>query len=144
MKRYQADKNCMIFLRILIILIMVVLDTLVYVYLQKYSIIMYILMGVISILGIFFASIYVPIYFKKVSFTVSEELLLKESGFFIKVNQTMKVSSVQYITSIYIPLFRYIGFNFIIFNALGGSMIFTFLNTNDSDEIYNNINKSIQ
>lgn len=143
MKKYQADKNCMIFLRLLIISLMIILDILVYVYLQKYSIIMYILMGLISILGIFFASIYVPLYFRNVCFTVSNEIISKESGFFIRTNQTMKVSSVQYITTIYIPLFRYIGFNFIIFNALGGYMIFTFLNKHDSTEIYSNINRLI-
>ncbi|MGN1411272.1 MAG: hypothetical protein ACI4WH_02020 [Oscillospiraceae bacterium] len=143
MKKYQADKNCMIFLRIIIILVMVILDILVYVYLQKYSIIMYISMGIISVIGVFFASVYIPLYFKNVSFTVSEEFLSKESGFFIKTNQTMKVSSIQYMTRIYIPLFRYIGFNFIIFNALGGYMIFTFLNKDNSTEIYENINQLI-
>lgn len=143
MKVYQADKNCMIFIRVLILLVMIGLDALAYIYLTNYKLIMYITMGVVSILGIFFASIYVPLYFKMVSFRVSKDVLSKESGFFIKTNQTMKVSSVQYVTTIYIPLFRYIGFNFIIFNALGGHMIFNFLSKQDSTDIIEYINKQI-
>lgn len=143
MKVYQADKNCMIFIRVLILLIMIGLDALAHIYLSNYKLIMYITMGVVSILGIFFASIYVPLYFKMVSFRVSKDVLSKESGFFIKTNQTMKVSSVQYVTTIYIPLFRYIGFNFIIFNALGGHMIFNFLSKQDSTNIIEYINKQI-
>jgi membrane protein YdbS with pleckstrin-like domain len=143
LKKYQADKNCMVFLRVLIIVVMVVLDTVAYMYLQKFRILMYAIMGVLTVVGVFFASIYVPLYFKNISYTVSNEMLSKESGFFIRANQTMKVSSVQYMTSIYIPLFRYIGFNFIIFNALGGSMIFTFLSNGDSKEVYKTINQWI-
>lgn len=143
MKIYRADKNCMICIRILILLLMVVLDVIAYMYLQKYNIIMYILMSIITVIGIFFASIYVPVYFKMVSFKVSKDILSKESGFFIRSNQTMKVSSIQYVTSVYIPLFRYIGFNFIIFNALGGYMIFNFLSKQDSVDILNLINKQI-
>lgn len=143
MKVYQADKNCMTFIRVLILLIMIILDSLAYIYLTNYKLIMYITMGTITLLGIFFASIYVPLYFKMVSFRVSKEVLSKESGFFIKTNQTMKVSSVQYVTTIYIPLFRYIGFNFIIFNALGGYMIFNFLSKQDSSDILKYINKQI-
>lgn len=114
-----------------------------YIYLQRYELVMYILMSIITVVGIFFASIYVPLYFKMVSFRVSNHILSKESGFFIKTNQTMKVSSIQYVTSIYIPLFRYIGFNFIIFNALGGYMIFNFLSKQDSIDILELINKQI-
>lgn len=122
---------------------MISLDTIAYIYLANYEIIMYILMGVITIVAIFFASIYVPLYFKMVLFRVSKDVISKESGFFIKSNQTMKISSIQYVTSIYIPLFRYIGFNFIIFNALGGHMIFNFLSKQDSTDILNYINNRI-
>ena len=61
---------------------MVALDVIAYMYLQDYNIIMYILMSVITVVGIFFASIYVPLYFKMVSFKVSKNILSKESGFF--------------------------------------------------------------
>lgn len=122
---------------------MVALDMICYIYLQRYELIMYILMCIITVLGIFFASIYVPLYFKMVYFRVSKDILSKESGFFIKTNQTMKVSSIQYVTSIYIPLFRYIGFNFIICNALGGYMIFSFLSKQDSTDILEILNKQI-
>jgi membrane protein YdbS with pleckstrin-like domain len=133
----------MIFIRIIILLLLVALDVLAYVYLAKYVIVRYIVMGVITVVGVFFLSIYVPIYFKRLSFKVSKEIISKESGFFIKSTQTMKVSSIQYVTSIYIPLFRYIGFNFIIFNALGGYMIFNFLSTQDSNKVLQYINRKI-
>lgn len=143
LKVYRADNNCMIFIKIIIILVMLGVDIVSYIYLQSYKLIMYILMGSITVLGIFFASIYVPLYFKRISFKVSKDILSKKSGFFIKTNQTMKVSSVQYVTSIYIPLFRYIGFNFIIFNALGGHLIFSFLSKQDSSEILELIDNQI-
>jgi hypothetical protein len=84
-----------------------------------------------------------PMYFKYLYFRVGDDTISKESGFFIKSYQTMKVSSIQYVTYVYIPLFRYIGFNFIVFNALGGYMLFNFLSRDDSSDISNYINKRI-
>lgn len=143
MKVYRPDKHCKVFIRIIILILLITLDTIAYVYLAKYTVARYIVMGVLTVIGVFFLSVYVPIYFRMLSFTVSNEVVAKESGFFIKSTQTMKVSSIQCITSIYIPLFRYIGFNFIIFNALGGYMVFNFLSNQDSNDILSNLKERI-
>ena len=104
---------------------------------------MYISMGVITVIGVFFASIYVPLYFTNAFVTISTKTVSKHSGFFIKSNQTMKISSIQYITAINIPLFKYIGFNFLILSAFGGNLILIFLKKDDCKELYENIVKRI-
>lgn len=143
MKVYRADSSSLTFIRVIILVVMVALDVVVYTYLKRYLVLTYVLMSVVTALGVFFSSIYLPMYFKYLYFRVGDDTISKESGFFIKSYQTMKVSSIQYVTYVYIPLFRYIGFNFIVFNALGGYMLFNFLSRDDSSDISNYINKRI-
>lgn len=125
----------MVCLRVVVLLVTLALDVLAYVYLARFRLVTYIVMGVVTVVGVFFASVYVPLYFRMLVFRVSRDVLSKESGFFIKSTQTMRVSSVQYVTSVDVPLFRRVGFNFIVFNALGGRMVFNFLSKQDSVDV---------
>ena len=70
--------------------------------------------------------------------------VIKYSGFFIKSQQYMKVSSVQYVTKLFTPFSKYTGFNFLKLNALGGDIVLLFLTKADAEAISSVIFSSIK
>lgn len=88
--------------------------------------------------------IFLPLYFKNTVYHVSKEDVIKYSGFFIKSQQYMKVSSVQYVTKLFTPFSKYTGFNFLKLNALGGDIVLLFLTKADAEAISSVIFSSIK
>jgi uncharacterized membrane protein YdbT with pleckstrin-like domain len=96
---------------------------------------MWIIIAILAVAGIFIGSVYLPVFFKSAGYYINSDKIVKKTGVFIKTNQCMKISSVQYITSVTTPFSMHTGFNFIILNAFGGSLILSFLSKKDMDEI---------
>jgi len=105
-------------------------------------------MWIISIaaaaVGIFTVSFYLPMYFTSAGYYINSDKIVKKTGVFIKVNQCMRVESVQYITSVTTPFSKLTGFNFIILNAFGGKLILAFLSKKDMQEIHSFIFSKIK
>lgn len=135
MKRYFADKTCLNIIRLLIILLTFAIVILSYIYLYFIPIVMWMMMIVCAVAGIFVSSVYLPLYFRNACYYISDIYVIKRTGVFIKVRQVMKIESIEFVTSITMPLSRFTGFNFLVINAFGGSMVLMFLSRRDMEEI---------
>ena len=83
--------------------------------------------------------IILPLWYRSVSYTLSADEIIIRSGVFFNNTTYVKMSSVQYITTISMPLSRYTSFNFLLINAYGGGLIMMFLSHSDMEEIYKKI-----
>lgn len=135
MKRYLADRTSLNIIRLVILIIMAVIILASYYYLSFIPVLMWIIIILSALTGIFIGSIYLPLYFKSAGYYINADKIVKKTGVFIKTNQCMKVSSIQYITSLTTPFSMHTGFNFIILNAFGGKLILPFLSKRDMEEI---------
>ena len=144
MKRYLADKTSLNIMRLVILILTTVIIFLSYYYLDFLPWLMWIISIAAAAVGIFTVSFYLPMYFKSAGYYINSDKIVKKTGVFIKVNQCMRVESVQYITSVTTPFSKLTGFNFIILNAFGGKLILAFLSKKDMQEIHSFIFSKIK
>lgn len=144
MKKYYADKTCLNLLRVLILILAAGLVAAAYYFLRPIPILMWILIGIFSAVYFFVGILWLPLYFSRASYLVSSKEIIRTTGFFWHMQQVMKVSAVQYATLITTPFSKYTGLNFILVNALGGSMLLLFLSRKDAEEILRTISSAIK
>lgn len=144
MKRYFPDRTCMNIIRLIILIVTFALIICSYIFLSFIPILMWILVGVFAIAGIFIGSVYLPIWFRNTRYCISKKEINKVSGCFITSKQLMRTSAVQYTTTVRTPFSKITGLNFLIFNAMGGKIIWLFLSRKDLDEILKLIERSVQ
>ncbi len=135
MKRYFADKTCLNVIRVLILVLTFVLMGLTAYFLSFAPIIMSIISAVFFVAGVFVSMIYLPFYFRNLCYYISNEKIVKISGFYFIGKQIMRIDSVQYSTSVSTPFSRITGLNFIVLYAYGGKMTIMFLSKKDFDEL---------
>lgn len=159
MKKYYADRKSLKFLRVftflLIICIITALKYLLNFLEAKYpdyfaiakmtvpEIIIWIFIGLLVTAYVIFLMIILPLWYRSVSYTVSAEEIVIRSGIFIKNTSCIKMSAVQYTTSVCMPLSKYTSFNFLFINAYGGRLVCTFLSSSDMEEIAKKIQQSL-
>ncbi|MBR6984449.1 MAG: PH domain-containing protein [Ruminococcus sp.] len=134
MKKYRPDRNGLITLRIAIFLASLILFAVVRYYIPV-DIIVFITTIAIVTADIFFIFIYLPLYFRSLSYSSDGIEITRHSGVIIKKHQTVCYSAVQYITIISTPFSQYTGLNFIVFFVYGGQMQLAFLDQKDAAEI---------
>ena len=151
MKKYYSDKRSLKFLRvttfILIICIIIGLKYLLY-YLESHfpayfdipkvtvpEIIIWAFIILLVTAYVIFLLIILPLWYRSVSYTLSEEGIPIQSGIFFKNITYVKMSSVQYTTAISMPFSKYTSFNFLLISAYGGRLICFFLSQTDVEEI---------
>lgn len=144
MKRYLADKTSLNIIRLIILLLMTVIIILSYIYLAFLPVLMWSVIAAVTAAGIFAGSVYLPLYFKSAGYYINTDKIIKRTGVFIKTNQCMKLSSIQYLTSVTTPFSKHTGFNFMIVNAFGGKLIFSFLSKKDMEAIHSFISEQIK
>ncbi|MGN0605622.1 MAG: PH domain-containing protein [Oscillospiraceae bacterium] len=135
MKRYLADRNSLNIIRLIILALMITLILLAHYYLIFLPWLMWIIITLCAVCGIFFASVYLPLFYRSAGYYISSEQIIKKTGVFIKNNQHMKMSAVQYATFITTPFSKFTGFNFIVFHAFGGNLVLMFLSRSDINSI---------
>ena len=139
MKHYYADKTCLNILKILILSVTFILLA-VTVYFLSFIPIVMILLGIIFLAaGFFTAIIYLPIYFKNLNYYVSNDRIIKESGFYFKKKQIIRIDKIQFTTSVSTPFSKLTGLNFIVLYAYGGMMTVMFLSDHDFAEFNYNL-----
>ena len=79
--------------------------------------------------------VHLPMYFNSISYTATDTEVMKSSGVFFKVHQSIRYTSIQYTTVVSSPFSQYTGFNFIIFFVYGGQLRLLFLKQSDAKEI---------
>lgn len=139
MKQYYADKNCLNMLRIIIISLTVILISIASYFLSFIPIVMIIICSVFFIAGFFTSLIYLPVYFKNMKYYVSEEKIIKISGFYFIKKQAVRIDKIQYTTTLSTPFSKRTGLNFIFLYVYGGMMPVMFINDHDFSEITYNL-----
>lgn len=143
MKIYNADKTPLNIIRIISALITVALLILCR-YLIPFYMLMISTMFIFSASGIVMIFFYFPAMFRNMEFCIGNNEIKKKHGVFFKHEQTVNISSVQYITTSCCAFRKLEGFNFIILNIYGGIMILPFLSNRAFREITSEINITVR
>ena len=139
MKHYYADKTCLNILKILILSVTFILLAVTVYFLYFIPIVMILLCIIFLAAGFFTAIIYLPIYFKNLNYYVSNDRIIKESGFYFKKKQIIRIDKIQFTTSVSTPFSKLTGLNFIVLYAYGGMMTVMFLSDHDFAEFNYNL-----
>ncbi len=139
MKEYYADKTCLNMMRIIIMVLTVAVIAVASYFLAFIPIIMIITCSIFFVAGFFTALIYLPVYFKKMKYYISDEKIIKVSGFYFIKTQTVKVKKILYTTTISTPFSKLTGLNFIILYSYGGILPIMFVSNRDFSEITYNL-----
>lgn len=139
MKHYYADKTCLNILKILILSVTFILLAVTVYFLSFIPIVMILLCIIFLAAGFFTAIIYLPIYFKNLNYYVSNDRIIKESGFYFKKKQIIRIDKIQFTTSVSTPFSKLTGLNFIVLYAYGGMMTVMFLSDHDFVEFNYNL-----
>lgn len=149
-KNFSSDKNGYSFLLVfitiataaVILLLNYVLQKLEIMYPQLFlreralpEIIIYSAIGVFAAAYIIFALIFLRIWQKTLSYALTPDCIISDTGFFVRTRQIMKYSSVQYVSLVSMPFSRISSFNFVIVSALGGRLIMMFLSDSDAKAV---------
>ena len=113
------------------------------IYLVSFRILMIVLICLFWTLGVLFGFIVLPSYFRRTVIYISDAEITIHTGIFFYKREFMKMSAVQYVTRISLPLSSFSGFNFILIRGLGGTIILPFLRTTDCDDITNLLHAKI-
>lgn len=139
MKHYYADKTCLNILKILILSVTFIPLAVTVYFLSFIPIVMILLCIIFLAAGFFTAIIYLPIYFKNLNYYVSNDRIIKESGFYFKKKQIIRIDKIQFTTSVSTPFSKLTGLNFIVLYAYGGMMTVMFLSDHDFAEFNYNL-----
>ncbi|MBQ3565925.1 MAG: PH domain-containing protein [Oscillospiraceae bacterium] len=139
MKEYYADKTCLTVMRIAVMILTVLIISVVSYFLAFIPIIMIIICSVFFIAGFFTALVYLPVYFRNMRYYISDKKIVKVSGFYFIKTQTVKISKIQYTTTVSTPFARLEGFNCIMLYAYGGMLPIAFVSNRDFTEIAYNL-----
>lgn len=133
-KHYRPEKRCRYILSGALILLAAVIIALIIIFVPIKIVVN---ISVIAVSAIVFTivMVYLPLFFRSVKYTATETEIVKTSGVFIKFHQSVRFSSVQYITTVRTPFSSKTGFNFIIFFVYGGQLNLLFLSEHDLEEI---------
>ncbi len=136
MKCYTSDKSCLNILRIAVMILTVVLVAAAAYFLSFIPTVMMIVISVFFVSGFFTALIYLPVYFRNMRYYVSDEKIVKISGFYFLTKQSVRLDRIQYMTSITMP---FASLNFILLYTYGGMLPVMFVGSRDFYEISCNI-----
>lgn len=112
-------------------------------YLVSVKILMYSVIALFCAIAVLLGLILLPMYFRRTVIYISPYEITVHSGLIFLRRDHMKMSAVQYVTRVSLPLSGFSGFNFVILRALGGSIVLPFLNSVDADEIVETVHLEI-
>ncbi len=144
MKKLKPNITALNVLQILLALVAFLISLICVMYLRRFKLLMYIIVGIVCSLAFIMDFILMPLYFSRTSYTFDKNAISKKGGLFFTKKQLMKLSSVQYYTSIKTPLSSFTSLNFIIIHALGGVVILHYLSKNDLKEVEHILSESLK
>ena len=122
-------------LRIAVMIFTVLLVAAASYYLSFLPTVMMIVISVFFVSGFFTALVYLPVYFKNMRYFVSEEKIVKISGFYFLTKQSVRLEKIQYTTTISTPFSKRTNLNFILLYTYGGMLPVMFVSDRDFAEI---------
>lgn len=145
MKRYLPAKRAMLTFYALLAALGAALNIMIYRYVtvlpEEYLRIVSTVMWAFLVL---IAVIVVPHYFFCAKLILTNNEIASAGGFITVKNDYMPISSVKSVSVIITPLGSLTGFNFVVINALGARMLFSFLRKKDAKDIAASINSLIR
>ena len=131
MRSFKPDRHALLTLRLAIAAASVLLFCAVRMYISLNIVLVIIAIAFLTI-DIFFICIYLPLYFKSLSYDTTDTEITKHSGVYFISHQSVLYSTVQYTTVITTPFSQYTGLNFVVFFVYGGQLRLLFLNQEDA------------
>lgn len=134
MKKFRPDKNALLTMRIIISTITMALILVVRLYIPI-TVIVGIIAAALGTVCIFLIFVYLPLYFSSVCYDLTDEMITRHGGAFMKSHKSVRLSKIQYTTVITTPFSRYTSMNFVILFVYGGQLRMLFLNLDEAMEI---------
>lgn len=134
MKKFRPDKNALLTMRIIISAITMALILVVRLYIPI-TVIVGIIAAALGTVCIFLIFVYLPLYFSSVCYDLTDEMITRHGGAFMKSHKSVRLSKIQYTTVITTPFSRYTSMNFVILFVYGGQLRMLFLNLDEAMEI---------
>ncbi len=134
MKKFKPDKNALLTMRIIILTISLLLSLGVRIYIAL-TVIVLIIAAAFGTVDIFLIFVYLPLYFSSVCYDMTEDMITRHGGAFVKSHKSVKISKIQYTTVVTTPFSQYTSLNFVILFVYGGQLRMLFLDLDDAMEI---------
>ncbi len=134
MKKFKPDKNALLTMRIIILTISLLLILAVRIYIPI-TVIVLIIAAAFGTVDIFLIFVYLPLYFSSVCYDMTEDMITRHGGAFVKSHKSVKISKIQYTTVVTTPFSQYTSLNFVILFVYGGQLRMLFLDLDDAMEI---------
>ncbi len=144
MRKYYPSKMSLFALRVIFFVFVVGIIVTSNIVIDEFFLLRDILcLSLVSIyVAIFF--VYLPLYYKKATYIVGKNQIIINSGVFFLTQRIISCNSLVYATHLKPPLSRKFAWEFIIINALGGSLVLSLLSSKDAKEIYTFLTKLIE
>ncbi|HRR77317.1 MAG TPA: PH domain-containing protein [Ruminococcus sp.] len=134
MRHFYTSRNCLAVMRAVIVIVSLVLIGIIYHYIPMQNVVIASSLVIITA-ALIAVLIYLPLYLSSIKYTVTDTEIIKSSGVFLKFNQSIKHSSIQYTTVIKTPMSDKTGINMLILHVFGGQMSLPFLDLSAVREI---------
>lgn len=134
MKKFKPDKNALLTMRIIILTISLLLILVVRIYIPI-TVIVLIIAAAFGTVDIFLIFVYMPLYFSSVCYDLTDDMITRHGGAFVKSHKSVRISKIQYTTVVTTPFSQYTSLNFVILFVYGGQLRMLFLDLDDAMEI---------
>ncbi|MCQ2490748.1 MAG: PH domain-containing protein [Ruminococcus sp.] len=131
MRSFKPDRHALLTLRLAIAALSLLLLCAVRIYITMDIVLLIISIAILTI-DIFFICIYLPLYFRSLSFDATDKEITKHSGVYFRSHQSVLYSTVQYTTVVTTPFSQYTGLNFVVLYVYGGQLRLMFLKQEDA------------
>ncbi len=144
MKEYKADRHAQYTLQVLVPVAAAALICLMWYFLAILpEWLLWTLTIILAAASVLLSTLLLPVWFRTVSYVVSETHITKRCGIFFVQEQTMRTQAIQFSTILRIPAADKTGMNVIPLHAYGGTVYLAFLSRQDADEIQAFLHRSV-
>ncbi len=136
MIQYYADRHAQHILQVVTPVAILILVFMIWFFLSILPRwLLWVLTVLLGVAAVFFALIFLPLWFGSVSYTVTATHITKRSGIVFVQEQVMRTQALQYSTVLRTSWSEKTGMNFISLHAYGGTIYLSFLRRSDAEEI---------
>lgn len=135
MKLYHASGAAVHLLQIFVLTAGIVLIFLTELLLSPWFLLMWCIIGLLSIVILLAGFVVIPLYFRRLECTVTASHIFVRSGVWLIREESIKLRNIQFIRSISGPLNGKFGMNFLFFHAYGGSLALFCISTQDREDL---------
>ena len=135
MQDFRADRASLCLLQIVICLLAAVIDTAAALFLDHWTLLMWIVIAVIAGVAILVSFVLLPLSFRRLVCTVTATQITVCTGILFRKEQSVRMDAIQFVQLISGPFDGALGLNFVILHVYGGQLLILFLNRNDRNTL---------